>query len=134
MAGLTKRQENFCLAYMETGNATEAYRRSYSSKRMKSTTINRNAKTLMDNSNISARIEELTAPIRDAAGITLKNHLDKLEELRDLAQQSEQYNAAISAEEKRGKASGLYIEKIRQEGSITYEVVTNVPRSPDDPA
>ena len=35
---LTAKQEAFCLAYLETGNASEAYRQVYKSDRMKSTT------------------------------------------------------------------------------------------------
>ena len=29
MNELTQKQENFCLAYIETGNASEAYRKAY---------------------------------------------------------------------------------------------------------
>ncbi len=73
---LTIKQDNFCVHYVETGNATEAYKRTYSYKKQKSTTINRNAKKLMDNSKIIARIAELRKPIFDklevSAGKTLK--------------------------------------------------------------
>ena len=55
------------MAYVETGNATEAYRRSYSYKNMKESTLNRNAKALMDNNKISARIEEIKEEIRKPA-------------------------------------------------------------------
>jgi phage terminase small subunit len=37
---LTVKQENFCLAYMETGNASEAYRRAYNAGKMKPAVIN----------------------------------------------------------------------------------------------
>ena len=35
---LTPKQEAFCLAYMETGNASEAYRRAYDADNMKPAT------------------------------------------------------------------------------------------------
>ena len=56
---LTPKQEKFCLVYIETGNASEAYRQAYNTRKMKEATINRNAFTLMDNSKITARLKEL---------------------------------------------------------------------------
>lgn len=67
---LTPKQENFCLAYLETGNASEAYRRSYSAAAMKPETVNRKAKDLVDNGNIAARIAELRAPALQKAQLT----------------------------------------------------------------
>jgi phage terminase small subunit len=51
---LTIKQEEFCLAYIETGNASEAYRRAYSCGRMKAETVKRNAFRLTDNSKIKS--------------------------------------------------------------------------------
>ncbi len=51
----------FCFAYIETGNASEAYRQAYETEDMKSETVHRKAKELMDNGKITARIEELKA-------------------------------------------------------------------------
>jgi Phage terminase, small subunit len=58
---LTQRQELFCQSYIETGNASEAYRASYSTARMKPETIHRAACRLMRVSNICTRIDELRA-------------------------------------------------------------------------
>lgn len=38
---LTQKQEAFALAYFETGNASEAYRRAYNAENMKPESINR---------------------------------------------------------------------------------------------
>jgi len=43
MAGLTIKQEAFCQAYIEKGNASEAYRMAYAADKMKPETVNRNA-------------------------------------------------------------------------------------------
>lgn len=107
---LTPKQEAFCLAYIETGNASEAYRRSYSAANMSESSINRKAKELLDNGKIAARIQELRAPAVKAAQITLETHLNDLKRLRDIAEKSEKYGPAIAAEIARGKASGLYVE------------------------
>ena len=111
MADLTPKQESFCLAYLETGSASEAYRQAYDVTGMKPESVNREAKSVIDNPKISSRIEELRAPVREAAQISLRQHLDDLKRLRDLAEASEKYGPAIQAEVARGKASGLYVEK-----------------------
>ena len=56
---LTVKQEAFCLAYIETGNASEAYRRSYDVQDMKPESINRKAKELIDNGKITHRVARL---------------------------------------------------------------------------
>jgi phage terminase small subunit len=58
---LTPKQEKFCRLYIETGNASEAYRRSYDASRMASATINRKATELVAHGTITARLEELRA-------------------------------------------------------------------------
>lgn len=109
---LTPKQENFCLAYLETGNASEAYRRAYDSGKMASETVGRNAFALLENSKIATRLEELRAPVRKKAALTLESHLARLEELSLKAEAAAQYSAAIKAEESRGKAAGLYTDKV----------------------
>ena len=111
MTKLTAKQEAFCIAYIETGNASEAYRTAYDAEDMKPETVNRAAKQLMDNCKIATRLEEIQKPIRERAEITLESHLERLKHLSNMAEAAEQYSSAIKAEESRGKASGLYTEK-----------------------
>jgi phage terminase small subunit len=108
---LTIKQENFCLHYIETGNASEAYRRSYDVSKMKETSVNRLAKELMDNIKIASRIAALRKPVVERAQVTLEQHLNDLKELRDAAWLNKKYGPAIQAEISRGKASGHYIER-----------------------
>lgn len=108
---LTPKQEGFCLAYIETGNASEAYRRAYDADKMAPTTINRNAKTLLDNSKIAARLAALRKPAADKAQLTLESHLEDLKMLRNMAVKDKKWAAAIHAEIARGKAAGLSIER-----------------------
>lgn len=121
---LTPKQENFCLAYLETGNASEAYRRSYSPAKMKPETVNRTAKELLDNPKIAARLAEIRAPAREKAGLTLESHLRRLEELSIKAEQAGQYAAAITAEANRGKVSGLYTDKLEHSGPGGWPIPT----------
>ncbi|WP_417276125.1 terminase small subunit [Castellaniella sp.] len=109
---LTQKQEAFCLAYIETGNASEAYRRSYSAGRMKPETVSRTAKELLDHHKITARLEELRRPVVEAAQMSLESHLARLDDLSRRAEAAGQYGAAIAAETNRGRAAGFYTEKI----------------------
>jgi phage terminase small subunit len=111
---LTAKQEQFCVAYIETGNASEAYRRAYDAERMKPETVTRNAKALMDNNKIATRLAEMRKPAVDAAQITLESHLQRLHDLSIAAEQAGQLSAAITAEVARGKAAGIHIEKSEQ--------------------
>ncbi len=81
--GLTLKQEKFCQEYMDTGNATEAYRRVYSTERMKAATVNRCAKQMMDHPKISARIENLRAKLMRTFDIPREKVLYVLEAIID---------------------------------------------------
>lgn len=120
---LTPKQEAFCLAYLETGNASEAYRKAYSVGTMKPESIHRKAKELVDNVKITARLQELRAPAVEKAQITLEQHLADLKRLRDLAEASEKYGPAVTAEMARGKASGFYVDKVEHSGKVGLETL-----------
>lgn len=118
---VTPKQEAFCIAYIETGNASEAYRRAYSAKGMSLKTINEAASRLASDSKVTARLQELRAPAVKAAQITLEQHLADLQRLRDMAEASEKYGPAVAAEMARGKASGLYVDRVEHSGKIGLE-------------
>lgn len=125
---MTPKQESFCLAYIETGNASEAYRRAYNAGKMKPETINRTAKELLDTHKIAARIAELRAPVVERAQITLEQHLADLKRLRDKAEREGKFSAAVTAEMARGKASGLYVEKTELTGKDGGPVQVETPK------
>ena len=131
---LTPKQEAFCLAYLETGNASEAYRRAGYSPGMADKTVNEAASRLLRASKVLARLEELRRPAVKAAQITLESHLTRLEELSKAAQASAQFGAAITAEIARGKASGVHVERSEisgpNGGPIQSEATLNM--SPTD--
>jgi phage terminase small subunit len=64
---LTPKQNAFVLAYLETGNATEAYRRAYDVGNMLPATVGRRAVDLMKHSTIRAVIDRAQQQARDAA-------------------------------------------------------------------
>lgn len=118
---LTPKQENFCLAYLETGNASEAYRRAYDASGMSDTSINRKAKELVDNGKIAARLSELREPILKRHAITVDDLLAELEEARRLALETEAPAPAVSATMGKAKLLGLdkqVIDHTSSDGSL----------------
>jgi phage terminase small subunit len=75
MAKLTKKQEDFCIAYIELGNATEAYKRAYAAGNMKAEGIRVNAAKLLASTNIALRINEIRAAASEKAAVTLADVL-----------------------------------------------------------
>ena len=57
--GLTPKMLAFCRAYVETGNASEAYRRSYNTEKMKTESVGRMAHDLMSDLRVSSMIASL---------------------------------------------------------------------------
>lgn len=80
--GLTIKQEAFCEKYIETGNASEAYRQSYDAGNMKPESVNRKAKELLDNGKIAARVAELRAKLEKTHSVTVASLIAELEEAR----------------------------------------------------
>lgn len=75
---LTQKQEAFCIAYIECGNASDAYRSAYNSENMKPETVNRKAKELTDNGKIAARIKELNSKAVTDAVMTRQEAMERL--------------------------------------------------------
>lgn len=117
MVKLTPKQENFCLAYLETGNASEAYRRAYDASGMSSVSVNRKAKELVDNVKIAARLDELREPILKRHAITVDDLLAELEEARRLALETEAPAPAVSATMGKAKLLGLDKQVIEHHGA-----------------
>lgn len=114
MAGLTPKQEAFALAYVETGNASEAYRRSYNAEKMKPETVNRTAKEQLDNPKIAARLAELKAAHVERHEVTVDDLIRELEEARSIAMAGERQQPAAMVAATMGKAKilGLVQDKV----------------------
>ena len=82
---LTPKQEKFCLVYLETGNASEAYRQAYDAQSMKPETVNKRASELLDNGVIAGRLEALTEQATTSAVMTRTEALEKLSLIADTA-------------------------------------------------
>lgn len=115
---LTPKQEAFALAYVETGNASEAYRRSYNAEKMKPSVIAVKASELLANGNVSVRVAELQAAHVERHEITVDDILRELEEARALAAGGEKPQPAAMVAASMGKAKllGMLTDKTEVTG------------------
>jgi phage terminase small subunit len=115
---LTPKQEAFCLAYVETGNASEAYRRAYSAERMKPDVIAVKASELLKNGKVTVRVQELQGDIQKRHEITVDDLIAELEEARVAAfsAQTPQTSAAVAATMGKAKLLGFLKEKTEISG------------------
>ena len=125
---LTQKQENFCLAYIETGNASEAYRRSYNAVNMKTESINVNACKLLADANVAQRVEILKGEAAKRHAITVDSLIAELEEARQAALQAEtpQSSAAVSATMGKAKLAGLDKQVVEMTGAIQHGINISV--------
>ena len=75
---LTPKKEAFSLAYLETGNASEAYRRAYSAEKMKPETIHKRASELLADREVAGRIAELQQAAASAVVMSRQEALERL--------------------------------------------------------
>ena len=114
---LTPKQEKFCQVYIETGNASEAYRQAYNTEKMKPESVNSKGYQLLQQVKITARVDELRAEHKKRHEITVDTLVAELEEARKLAFETDKAAAAVSATMGKAKLLGLVVEK--QETAIT---------------
>lgn len=122
---LTDKMEAFALARASGIPQADAYRQCYNSKTTNENSVHRKAYDVEHHPLVQARIAELRKPIVEKVQLTLEKHLQELARLKALAEGKENIPAAIKAEELRGKASGLYVDKVdaNVNGNLTVEIV-----------
>ncbi|EAS1798047.1 terminase small subunit [Salmonella enterica] len=129
MTGLTIKQEAFCQAYIETGNASEAYRTAYAADKMKPEAVHVQACKLQDNPKIALRIKELRGEIKQRHNVTVDSLLAELEEARQKALSAEapQSSAAVAATMGKAKLVGLdkqIIDHTSSDGTMATKPTT----------
>ncbi|MBO9108747.1 terminase small subunit [Agrobacterium sp. S2/73] len=120
---LTSKQEAFARAYVETGNASEAYRTAYQvSSTIKPETVHKRASELLANGEVTGRVSELQGNAAKRCAVTLESLASELEEARAIAITEKQPSAAVSATMGKAKLFGLGSENRKISGTI--QVVT----------
>lgn len=75
---MTPKQEAFALAYVETGNASEAYRRAYNAENMSERAIAVEASRLLGHPAVSLKVTSLRKAAEERTGITVDRVLNEL--------------------------------------------------------
>ena len=108
MTGLTPKQEAFAVAFVETGNAAEAYRRAYDVEASaRDEWIYVEAIQIRDHPKVAPRISELQERAKAVGQYTINEAANELEEARQLALKEAQAGAAVSAVNSKVKLFGL---------------------------
>lgn len=133
MKPLTAKQEAFCRALVSEGlTQAEAYRRAYNTQG-KPETVQSKASILMADGRVRARVEELRAAAASSAVLTLSDHLRDLERLRDEARGLGAYGPAVTAEVSRGKAAGLYEQRVAvRVPGLDWQALLSAPGQDDE--
>lgn len=124
---LTQKQENFCLAYIETGNASEAYRRSYNASNMKPETVVVRASELMSKSNIKVRVEELRGKAESKAIMTREEALERLTRMaRVRITDVAEFREDIVGEDDKGNPVKATNWRIRNSDELSEEAAASI--------
>lgn len=109
---LTAKREAFAVAYVETGNASEAYRRAFNAERTQPHVVHVKASELLADGKVAVRVKELQAMAVERALISVQSLTEELEEARALALAEKQPSAAVSASMGKAKLHGLLTDKV----------------------
>lgn len=109
--GVTEQQEKFCRVFVETGNASEAYRQSYKSDRKSVNSVAVDASRLLDNPKVNLRIGQLRDVHVKRHNVTVDSLIAELEEARIAALTAETVQASAATGATMGKAKLLGLDK-----------------------
>lgn len=120
---LTPKQDKFCQVFIETGNASEAYRQAYNTEKMKKSSINRKAVEVLENVKITARLDEIRGIHAERHNITVGKLTGMYMATYHQALAINSPSAAAAAVAGLGKLHGLINDRgiIEHRASITHE-------------
>ncbi|QXV72074.1 terminase small subunit [Klebsiella phage Geezett] len=118
--GVTEQQEKFCRVFVETGNASEAYRQAYNAKNMGANTIAARASEMLNKSNITVRLQQLREVHQKRHNVTVDSLVAELEEIKNVALSAEtpQSSAAVAAVLGKAKLMGLDKQLVQLSGGL----------------
>lgn len=115
---LTLKQEKFCCLFIETGNASESYRMSYSCNRMKNSTVHVKASELLNNGKVTVRLAEIRAEHAERHNVNVDSITNELEEARQMAINTEAPAAMVTASMGKAKLHGIIIDKAQVDVTV----------------
>ena len=123
---LTPKQEHWTQVYLETGNASEAYRRAYNAENMMPNSINRAATELLVNPKIQSYLSTLRDAVEKKVVSAVANTVI-YDRAAAMAEAKQAYDVSLSkgngpgmvaATQLRAKLNGLIVEKSEVKTSV----------------
>ena len=114
---LSRQETEFVVHFIETDNATAAYRHAYGAEGYSGPALNVQASRKRNSAKIDLWIQVLRRTAGERAACTLEAHVGQLERIREIALATGNIGAAGNAEIARGKACGLYAGKGENAGT-----------------
>ena len=120
---LTKKQIDFCRAYLQNGhNATAAAIAAGYSKRTAYSIANENLKK----PEIAEYLSSRAAENEEKFEYSLIDHVRDLDEIAEIARKAGDYRTVLKAKENKGKVCGHYTEKHAVEGDIHFRMTWGI--------
>lgn len=110
---LTANQARFVERLLAGDNASDAYRAAYDASNCVPNTIWAAASKLSADTKVRQWLAAARKACLGSAVVTIDNHTQQLERLREIALDTGNVGAAVQAEQYRGKVAGLYVEQYR---------------------
>lgn len=110
---LTPQQLQFVEHVLAGKTASDAYRASYDTSNMMTKTVWAEASRLRAHPDVAAWLAAARMANLGNATVTLEGHTREMERLREIALAKGNVGAAVLAEHHRGKANGLYVDKVQ---------------------
>ena len=109
---LTPQEQEFILALtVDKLSAGKSYAKAFNAHHWTPGALRVAGCRLKQKANVALTLAALTAENHDAATLSLEEHLTELDRLSKAAELAGNYGAAVQAQQLRGKAIGLYIER-----------------------
>lgn len=109
--GVTEQEDAFSRVFVETGNASEAYRQSYKSDKMSVNAIGVEASRMLDRPRVALRIAQLRETHTKRHNVTVDSLIAELEEARIAALTAETVQASAATAATMGKAKLMGLDK-----------------------
>ena len=128
----TPKELQFTMAYVESGNAAEAYRLAYDT-RGNDATARRNAFTVLHRPRVMAQVAQLQAEHRARHCVTVDRLTEELEAARQLAFLNKSASAAVAATMGKARLHGLLVDKqeLVQRPNVSFRMIMSNTKEED---
>lgn len=124
---LTPKQLAFVMALLKGKTASDAYREAYDYAGMAANSIWVAASRLRADAKVALWLRHYQLAALNEGKVTLEGHISELTRLREQALDVKQVAAAVQAEHYRGKAAGLYEDRLRlSSGPSDAELIKSI--------